>query len=240
MHMEQMILDFFGLYKNKMYKWGYFLETIKYNIEELIEQKEKNEKIQIIWVARFLKWKHPEYVIKLAKNLKKQNYKFNIQMLGRGVLEKKIKEQIHKNNLEDVIEIVGQVPSNMVTEYMKKANIFIGTSDSNEGWGVVINEAMNAGCVVIANKKMGSVPFLIKDKENGLIYETFNEFENSVKYAIDNKEARERLSKNAYLFITEEWTAKIATENLLKLFESILNNNEIEIKNGIASKADKI
>ena len=229
-----------GLYKNKMYKWGYFLETNKYNIDELIAKKEQNEKMQIIWVARFLKWKHPEYVVKLAKKLKAQNYKFHIQMLGQGVLEEKTRQQIKQNNLEDVVEIVGQVPSDKVKDYMEKANIFIGTSDSNEGWGAVINESMNAGCAVVASKKMGSVPFLIKNRENGLIFNTFEEFENEVKEVIDNKELREKLSKNAYEFITEKWTAKIATENLLKLFESILAGNEVQISEGPASKAEKI
>lgn len=196
--------------------------------------------MQIIWVGRFLKWKHPEYVIKLAKILKKENYKFNIQMLGQGVLEEKIKKQIKKNNLEDVVEMVGQVPSEEVKDYMEKANIFIGTSDSNEGWGAVINESMNAGCTVIASKKMGSVPFLIKNNENGMIFSTFKEFESEVKYAINNKELREKLSKNAYKFITEKWTAKVATENLLQLFESILEENEIQITEGPSSKAKKI
>ena len=56
--------NLFGLYKDKIYKWGYFLETNHYDIDELIDEKEKNEKMQIIWVARFIKWKHPEIVIK--------------------------------------------------------------------------------------------------------------------------------------------------------------------------------
>ena len=57
---------------------------------------------------------------------------------------------------------------------------------------------------------------------------------------MDNKELRKKLSKNAYEFITEKWTAKMGAENLVKLFESIINNNEIEIKEGPASKANKI
>ena len=56
-----------GLYKNKTYQWGYFLENNIYDIDQLIENKEKNEVIKIIWVARFIKWKHPEVVVKLAK-----------------------------------------------------------------------------------------------------------------------------------------------------------------------------
>lgn len=151
----------FGLYKNKIYKWGYFLETNQYDIEKLIDKKDTNEKQEIIWVARFINWKHPEIVLKLAKNLKKQGYNFIIKMLGTGVLEEKVKQKIKKQNLSDVIEVVGQVPSDKVKDYMEKANIFIGTSDSKEGWGAVINESMNAGCAIVASQKMGSVPFLI-------------------------------------------------------------------------------
>ena len=149
----------FGLYKNKIY----FLETNQYDIDKLIDKKETNEKKEIIWVARFINWKHPEIVLKLAKNLKKQGYDFNIKMLGTGVLEEKIKKKIIEQNLSDVIEVVGQVPSDKVKDYMENANIFIGTSGSQEGWGAVINESMNAGCAIVASQKMGSVPFLIGD-----------------------------------------------------------------------------
>ena len=229
-----------GLYKDKMYKWSYFLETNQYDIDKLIEEKEKNEKMEIVWVARFIGWKHPEIAIFLAKNLKEQNYHFKLKMLGTGYLEEEMKRKIKEFKLEDVVEIVGQVPSDKVKDYYEKANIFIGTSDSNEGWGAVVNEAMNAGCTVIANKKMGSVPFLIKDKETGIIYRNYQELEDAVKLVIEDKELRKKLGKNAYEYITEKWTAKVGAENLVKLFESIIEGNEVEIKEGPVSKAIKI
>lgn len=229
-----------GLYKDKIYKWGYFLETNKYDIDQLIKEKEQNKKMEIIWVARFIKWKHPEVVIKLAKNLKKQNYNFEIKMLGTGVLQEKIKKVVSKEKLDDVVKIVGQVPSDKVKDYMEKANIFIATSDSSEGWGAVINEAMNAGCAIVANKKMGSVPFLIQDNENGMMYEKYEDLELKIKKLVDNKELRTKLSKNAYEYITQKWTSSIAAENLIELFESVMNGKESKIKNGPASKAKKI
>lgn len=229
-----------GLYKNKVYKWGYFLETNKYDIEKLIEEKEQNEKIEIIWVARFIKWKHPEVVIKLAKNLKKHNYNFEIKMLGTGVLQDKIKNTIKKENLEGVVKVVGQVPSDKVKDFMEKANIFIATSDSSEGWGAVVNEAMNAGCAIVANKRMGAVPFLIQDNENGMMYEKYKDFEQKVRKLLDNKELRAKLSKNAYEYITQKWTSSIAAENLIELFEAVINGKESKIKDGPASKAKKI
>ena len=228
-----------GLYKNKIYKWGYFLDTKKYNIDELIDKKEKNGKIKIVWVARLINWKHPEIPIRLAKNLKKENINFSIKMLGVGKLESKLKDEIKREGLEDVVELIGQVPSNEVASYYEEANIFIGTSDSREGWGAVVNEAMNGGCAIIANQKMGSVPFLIKHKENGLMYNTYSELEREVKEVINNKELRRKLGKNAYKTITEEWTSDVATKNLLDLFELVVKNksNEFKLQEGPASIA---
>lgn len=225
-----------GLYKGKTYKWGYFLETNYYDVEDLLNNKDKNEKTNIIWVARFIKWKHPEIALRLAKNLKKQRYNFHIQMLGTGILEEKYKRQIKKEHLEDVIEVVGQVPSNKVKEYMEKANIFIGTSDSNEGWGAVINESMNTACAIVANEKMGSVPFLIENNKTGLKYHNYKEFETYVKKLIDNPQLRRILSKNAYNFITTEWTGTVAAENLIQLFDAILKNEKFSLKDGPACK----
>ena len=230
--------NFLGLYKDKIYKWGYFLETNKYDIEDLIDKKEENQEIQMVWVARFIKWKNPRMVVKLAKNLKRQNYNFHIKMIGTGVLEKKIKEEVERNNLGDVIEIVGQVPSEKVKDYYEKANIFIGTSDSREGWGAVVNEAMNAGCTVIANQRMGSVPFLIRHNENGLMYNNYKELEEQVKSAIEDKEIRMKLGKNAYKTVTEDWSSTVATHNLLELFEHIIDGKKYKVESGPASKAE--
>ena len=229
-----------GLYKNKTYEWGYFLATNNYDIEKLLKEKQQKKKVEIIWVARFIKWKHPEVVIKLAKELRKENVEFKIKMLGTGKLIEKIKKEVTKNDLSGQIEIVGQVPSSKVKDYMEEADIFIGTSDSQEGWGVVVNEAMNAGCAIVANRRMGSVPILIKDGENGYTYDKYPELKEKVEYLIKNAEARSKLGKNAYLYITQKWTSTIAANNLIKLFESILYGKEFDVKDGPASKQNKI
>ena len=157
-------------------------------------------------------------------------------MLGTGALEEKIKNIIKKYNLEDVLEVVGQVPSEEVKKYMEKANIFIGTSDSNEGWGAVINESMNAGCAIVANKKMGSVPFLIGNNDRGFMYDNYQDLENKIKQLIENKDLRVKKKKNAYNFIITKWTGEIAAENIIKTFNAVIEEKETMVKTGPASK----
>ena len=234
--------DFYklGLYKNKIYKWGYFPETKEYNLEQLIKNKEKSKPINIVWVARFIKWKHPEKMIKLAKKLVKDGLEFKITMIGTGVMYEKIKEEIHKNNLENYVELTGAVESDKVRDYMEKANIFILTSGKQEGWGAVLNEAMNSACAVITDINVGAAPFLINDSENGLLYKNFEELYMYTKNLIEDNKLRKKLYENAYKTILETWNSKNATNNLINLFESIKDGQEYKIKDGPASKAKPI
>lgn len=228
-----------GMYKNKCFKWGYFPETKIYNIEELLKQKE-NKKIEIIWVGRFIKEKHPEYVVKLAQKLKEDNCEFEIKMIGNGALFDETKMQIEKNGLTNQIKLIGAVKSDKVRAYMEKANIFICTSDKSERWGVVLNEAMNSGCAVITYKGIGGVPFLIKNDENGLAYTSFEDFYKKTIRVIKDKELREKLSINAYKTIAETWTAKVAVQNFEKLVNSIVEGKPNPVKEGPASIAQPV
>lgn len=230
----------FNLYKNKVFKWGYFPQNKKHDIDELLEKKEQNEIPYIVWAGRFIEWKHPEQVVNIAKRLKQEGIKFRVTMLGVGELVEPIKQSIEKEGLTDYIELVGSVSSDKVMDYMEKANIYLFTSDRQEGWGVVLNESMNSGCAVVANKAIGSVPFLIKDGESGIIAQNEEEFYQGVKRLLTDKELRMKVSKNAYKTIDEEWNYITAVDNLQKLFDSIMNNKELKVIDGPASKAEPV
>ncbi len=229
----------FGMYIDKCFKWGYFPETKVYDEKELLAKKE-NDIIKIIWVGRFINWKHPEEVIKLARKLKINGYNFEIKMLGNGPKLNKIKSQINKYNLEKEVILCGAVDSDKVRDYMEKSNIFICTSGKIERWGVVLNEAMNSGCAVIAYKEIGGVPFLINNNKNGFTYSNFEELYNKTVEVIKNKKLREKISINAYETISNIWTATNAANNFELLINSIINKEENPVKEGPGSKAYKV
>ena len=53
---------------------------------------------------------------------------------------------------------------------LKMSEIYLVTSDRKEGWGAVVNEAMNSGCTVEADHMIGAAPWLIRLGENGRMY----------------------------------------------------------------------
>lgn len=214
-------LKLFHLYKNKMFKWGYFPETCYYDVAELMWRKE-NKTTEILWCARFIWWKHPEKVINAAEWLVKQGMKFHITMIGNGELLTTIEKKVIQKKLDIYISFLGAVPSAEVRGYMEKADIFLATSDRNEGWGAVINEAMNSGCAVVADRMMGSVPYLIKNGENGYAYKNDKECFSYLKFLVENENERKRLGINAYKTIAKNWNAEKAAENLFEVMNGLL------------------
>lgn len=227
-----------GAFANKAYKWGYFPELKEYdNIDNTISEKEENS---ILWAGRMIDWKHPEYAIEISRRLKAEGYKFKMNLIGTGNLYVELVRAVFLESLDDCISVLGAMSPEKVREYMEKSQIFLCTSDRQEGWGAVINEAMNSGCAVVANENIGAAPYLIKAGENGLIYQndSVDELYEKVKYLLDNNEKAKELGKNAYKSLKEEWNAKIAAERLLELAEILKNNKECEqYENGPCSKA---
>ena len=231
-------LDLVLAYPGKKLKWGYFTEVEELKIEKGIAQK-PTECIEIIWVARFISWKHPELAVKLAHELKKRGFDFHLKMIGDGELVPSIKKLINKMNVSDCVSLVGSLTNNEVRNYMLKSNIFIFTSDRNEGWGAVLNEAMSYGCAVVASNNIGSVPYLIEHKKNGLVFKSCSSLDllNQTESLINDKVFRDKLGKNAYNTLANEWSPKKASENFLILARSILNGKIITIEKGPCSKA---
>lgn len=212
-------------YPNKCFKWGYFTQVEKININQILH--EKRNKNKIMWCARFLDWKHPELVIKLAEKLKNDNYEFIINMFGSGVEFDHIKQMIKKKKLSDVVNLCGNLPNDNILEEFRKHNIFLFTSDRSEGWGAVLNEAMSNGCAVVASHKIGATPFLIKDGTNGLIFKSENvdSLYNKVTTLLNNTAYSEKLAEEAYKTMVHQWSPEKATECLIKLFNTIIDNH---------------
>lgn len=220
----------FHNYIGRTYKWGYFPEAKEYDVDDLMSRKLsvtsgwKHPQVSILWAGRLIGLKHPDVSIELAASLKEKGYSFRMSIIGNGEMEQKLRTMIEQKDLTDCVEMLGAMSPEEVRSHMEKADIYLFTSDFNEGWGAVLNESMNSGCAVIASHAIGSVPFLIQDGENGLIYENGNQqqFEERVESVIKDSEYRKRLGVNAYESVVNEWSADIAAKRFVALSQSLL------------------
>ena len=242
-------LNRYADFGGKTFKWGYFPRTVRYDEDALMEKKGFPEldgkrplSASVLWAGRLVPWKHPETAIELAAFLKDRGYSFRLRMIGNGKLENRLRKMTEEKNLSDCVEMTGAMPPEQVRANMEKADIFLFTSDFREGWGAVLNEAMNSGCAVVASHAAGAVPFLIKDGENGLIYESGNltQFQSRVCGLLDDPDGRRRIGRNAYRTIAETWNAEVAADRFVALAERLKEGGDAEnlFESGPCSRAE--
>lgn len=215
-------------YPGKMYKWGYFPQTRFYTDDELRNAKVHDGPLKIAWAGRMIDLKHPEFAIRAAKKLNDENIDFRLSMAGDGNLLAAMKQMAASEGIADKVRFYGALPPDEIRTIMEDAQIFLFTSNYLEGWGAVVNEAMNSGCALVASAQAGSVPFLIRDGQNGLTYDngSYSEFEEKVLYLEANPAKRYDMGCKAYRTITMTWNAENAARRLLSFCGAVIEGRE--------------
>ena len=224
----------------KCLKYGYFpyLEEVD-DFDSFLEKKFKCERLKIVWCARFINWKHPEMAIKMAEELINEGYDFELNMIGCGDLYEKMGALVKTKKLTNCVRLLGSLSNKCVIDEMRMNHIFLFTSNRNEGWGVVLNEAMGQGCCPIVSNMVGAAPYLIDDKENGLLFESedMKSLIMNMKFLLDNPDMCKQMAKRAYQKVFSLWSPQIAATRLYEFCNSYMNGELIHYENGPMSCA---
>jgi len=221
-------------YRGRCFKWGYFTQPI------IVTREKKRERapFKLLWVGRFVDWKHPEMPILLANRLKKNGYHFHLDMIGEGQERAKTEHLCLLYELNDYVSFIDNLSNDQVLTAMQQHDLCLFTSDRNEGWGVVANEAMSCGCVLVASNEIGASPFLVQDGVNGCLFQSgdIDAFENKVRMLLDDPVLMESMSRNGVKTMNGIWSAQQAADNLLQLIEDLQQGREPSIVEGPCSK----
>ena len=231
-------------FKGKTYKWGYFPPFKEIDMDSVLKKRAENDFVELLYVARSLKWKHPELAIKAVQNLYKQGNKVRLTMIGGPFDGNKQSEKVfeyckqQEKMTPDCLRVLGAVDNASVREIMLKSDVFVFTSDRNEGWGASLNEAMSSGCACIVSDAIGSSHFLIEDGVNGLLFKNKDVSSLAEKILMTlNVDYRSKLSRNAYQTMLKEWQPNIAAERLVNLIQQLSEGKDTIYKSGPCSKA---
>ena len=121
----------------------------------------------------------------------------------------------------------------------RNQDIFLITSDREEGWGVVVNESMSNKCCLVGSDEIGAVSYLVKEGVNGKVFKSksIDSLYQQVKYLLDHPAESRTMAERGYQDMVSFWSAKQAAENLLTLIKDIQNGDVSSIKEGPCSKA---
>lgn len=170
----------------------------------------------LLFVGRLVEKKGGEYAISAMPMVvnKYPNTKFII--IGEGPLEKDLKKQVKKMDLENNIIFAGGVPNCELPSYYATADLFLGSniiakSGDREGFSLVFIEAMLSKCCVIASN-LKSISSAIKNEKTGIQVDVKNTelFAGKIIELIGDENKRKKLAQEGYKFARERFTWNIA------------------------------
>lgn len=224
-------LSLFGFDTIKIFKWGYFPNCI--NDEDI-----KKQENTILYAGRLIALKHVETVIEVAKMLQKDGLSFKVNVVGEGEEKENLQKLVNQYGLTDKVEFFGSKTHEELMDVMSENQILIFSSDFNEGWGAVVNEAMSNGCVPVVSSAVGASGFLINHNQNGKIYKYGNHKNayKAVKEILENKDLMVTLGANAKATIENEYNYKIAAERFVLAIKEFYGSGTITPqKSGVMS-----
>ena len=139
---------------DKMRMWGYFVFPSE--LKQPVVPSGKAGRHQVLWVGRFLRWKRVDDLIRAVSGLSD----FDLDLYGAGPDEKRLRELARGM---DNVHFKGLVPLAEVRQLMRSHDIYALSSSAYEGWGAVVNEALEEQMRVIGTIEAGSSGTILPD-----------------------------------------------------------------------------
>lgn len=186
-----------------------------YNVDEIrLENKSKT----ILFVGRLSKTeKRPDRLLKIWKKIYKDFPDWNLLFVGDGPERKTLNQYIKERSLERVQILGFRDPS----KFYNEASILCMTSNF-EGWGMVLTESMQYGCVPVSFDSYRSVHEIIIDQKTGLLVNSFDlkQMEQKLRHLMMDEKLRMSIANHAIEHV-KQFNQDVVTQKWIQLFETL-------------------
>ena len=156
--------------------WGFGKEQMFYGIDVVDNEFwqdcgdcEQCSKRYFLAVGRQIPKKNFYHIVRSYKSYLDRYKKdaFHLYLVGDGPEHESIQQYVKSNYLSEYVTLLPFKSQKELKQIYHNAEILILSSNSDETWGLVINEAMACGVPVIASNQCGATHTLIHNGING-------------------------------------------------------------------------
>lgn len=122
----------------------------------MYECKKKPDKlVRIVFLGRLVKRKGVDKLLQAIAKINNDNAKYTIKICGDGPMREELEKFCLANNLTDKVKFTGFVTEKTKIKLLCSSDIAVFPSVGGESFGIVLLEAMAAGCTVLAGNNAG-------------------------------------------------------------------------------------
>jgi glycosyltransferase involved in cell wall biosynthesis len=200
---------------------------INFDEIEKIEVSSEDDKddLSIVFAGRLFWTKGVMLLLEAFRLLKREFSKVQLNIFGKGPLERRIKEFIVNSDLSDSVHCRGFVTRQELLAEVKKSDAVVLPSMS-EAQPIFILEAMACKKPLVAFD-IPSMREIISDEESGLLAEAFNvnDLYNKIQLLLSDMKLRSRLGQNAFNYVKKEHSWDMQVEKYIQVYENVVMRN---------------
>jgi glycosyltransferase involved in cell wall biosynthesis len=160
-----------GVDKRKIFFIGNASTILReFSSKEEIEKIRRilNTKHIILYVGGLIKRKNVDKIIKALYYLRQKNFDVGLLIAGQGPEFKNLYKLVWKMKLTEHVKFLDWIPFHRLASYYLAADVFVFPAE-NEPWGLVINEALEAGIPIVTTKSVGAEELIVNNINGVLI-----------------------------------------------------------------------
>lgn len=194
---------------------------------EIIRKKNNLELDETILFtnSRMTSEKNIVYLFEIIIQILQKNKKCKFMLVGDGNLIPTLKKIAKKAGVYKQTIFCGRVEKKDIGNYYAASDIFVYASKS-ETQGMIISEAMYTGLPIVAIDSTGISDQVMHGANGYLVQENRNDFLLAVEKLIDNHDLRKRFSDNGIQIAKNNYSSKICTEKLVRVYEKVIENKK--------------
>lgn len=222
----------YRLFKGRAYRFAYF-SSLKNKIRE--GDTAYTTPIRLCWIGRLKTWKRPALAIAFCRQARLAGLDARLTIYGdRSEEYETIKQLIVQSGLTDAVCVRDEALHDRVYDEIRNYHFCLATSDSSEGWGLTIEDAMSQGVPAIASRCSGSAPELIVDGANGFLFDTEEDFAELIEKLKNLQHTQyQKLSQNCVKFIRDDFDVNCAAERVVEIVNGCLNGEPVSYPSGM-------
>lgn len=152
-----------GVPSNKIIRFMYFNQPSSTKVTK------DNSKFVVTYVGQFIDRKRVGDLIEAFGQLAGERPDVQLRLIGSGPLGKSYLEQALARGLGGRVEVIGPLSPQEVEREIQRGHVLVLPSEF-DGWGLTVNEALQAGVPAICSDGCGVAEILIDNPGWGMVY----------------------------------------------------------------------
>ena len=198
--------------------------------KRFVPDEKKRKPKQIIFVGRLIAQKGVNYLLDAFSKVLQIHPDATLQIIGYGPELESLRAQAIGLGIEKSVRFIGGIPHNDITPYLQSSSIAVfpycrNKQGGEEGFGLVLVEALGCGCAVIASRQ-ASINEIIKDQQTGLLIDERNPeaISSAILKLLDNPKLKNSLAINGRSEILKLFDWNKISQSYVRLINSLLSN----------------